>query len=83
MSKEETLIKYRGQLKYIKNKYQKNIELIENYISRIENETSKVKDEMTYEKEKKFYVPDSRTTYRNIFTNQLDLTCYILEDFEK
>lgn len=54
MNKEEILIKYRGQLKYIKNKYQKNMELIEKYISRIENETSKVKDKTTYEKEKEY-----------------------------
>lgn len=54
MNKEELLIKYRGQLKYIKEKYINRIELIDKYISRVESETSKVKDETTYEKEKEY-----------------------------
>ena len=54
MNKEELLIKYRGQLKYIKEKYINRIELIDKYISRAESETSKVKDATTYEKEKEY-----------------------------
>lgn len=53
MNKEE-IIEYRGQLKYIKEKYINRIELIDKYISRLESETSKVKDETTYEKEKEY-----------------------------
>lgn len=54
MNKEELLIKYRGQLKYIKEKYINRIELIDKYISRVESETSKVKDAQTYQKEKEY-----------------------------
>lgn len=54
MNKEETLIKYRGQLKYIKEKYMKRIDLIDKYLSRLESETLKEKDAITYEKEKEY-----------------------------
>ena len=49
MSKEELLIKYRGQLKYIKE-----MELIEKYLSRLESETSKVKNAQSYQNEKEY-----------------------------
>ena len=54
MSKEELLIKYRGQLKYIKEKYIKEIELIDKYLSRLESETSKVKNAQSYQNEKEY-----------------------------
>lgn len=54
MNKEEILIKYRGQLKYIKEKYIKEIELIDKYLSRLESETSKVKNAQTYQNEKEY-----------------------------
>lgn len=54
MNKEETLIKYRGRLKYIKEKYMKGIDLIDKYLSRLESETLKEKDARTYEKEKEY-----------------------------
>lgn len=54
MNKEETLIKYRGQLKYIKEKYMKEIDLIDKYLSRLESEILKEKDAITYETEKEY-----------------------------
>jgi hypothetical protein len=54
MNKEETLIKYRGQLKYIKEKYIKRINLIDKYLSRLESETLKEKDARTYKEEKEY-----------------------------
>ena len=54
MNKEELLIKYRGQLKYIKEKYINIIKLIDKYISRVESATSKIQDAETYEKEKEY-----------------------------
>lgn len=52
MSKEQQLIHYRGQLKYLKGKYVKWLNLIDDYISRIDTETAKEKDEQLYEYEK-------------------------------
>lgn len=54
MNKEELLIKYRGQLKYIKEKYIKEIDLIDKYLSRLENATAKVKNAQTYQNEKEY-----------------------------
>lgn len=54
MNKEELLIKYRGQLKYIKEKYIKKIELIDKYLSRLESKTSKIKNAQTYQNEKEY-----------------------------
>lgn len=52
MNKEQQLIQYRGQLKYLKGKYVKMLNLIDDYISRIDAETAKEKDEQLYEYEK-------------------------------
>lgn len=52
MSKEQQLIQYRGQLKYLKGKYLKRLNLIDDYISRIDTETAKEKEEQLYEYEK-------------------------------
>lgn len=54
MNKEETLIRYRGQLKYIKEKYIKKVDLIDKYLLRLERETFKTKDSQTYEEEKEY-----------------------------
>lgn len=54
MNKEEILIKYRGQLKYIKEKYIKKVDLIDKYLLRLERETFKTKDSQTYEEEKEY-----------------------------
>lgn len=34
-------------------------------------------------KDEKFYVPPYKNSYRNIFTDKLNLTCYILEDYQE
>ncbi len=52
MNKEQQLIQYRGQLKYLKGKCIKMLNLIDDYISRIDTETAKEKDEQLYEYEK-------------------------------
>ena len=54
MNKEELLIKYRGQLKYIKEKYIKKIDLIDKYLSRLENATAKEKEAKAYQNEKEY-----------------------------
>lgn len=52
ISEKEQLIMYRGQLKYLREKYVMRLNLIKNYISRIETETAITKDENTYLQEK-------------------------------
>lgn len=46
---KEDLVKYRGQLKYISEKYKTVLKLIDNYISRIDDNTADVMSEDYYE----------------------------------
>lgn len=45
---KEDLVKYRGQLKYISEKYKTVLKLIDNYISRIDDNTNDVMDAEYY-----------------------------------